>query len=279
MKQRRSQIRIKTKPPASIRSHPLSCDSLDRHVPLFDVQAGCEGAIPGQEKRFTLTALLREMERADIQKALVRIAPDDLDVDFEASNARLYEICRSKRNLIPCPVVIPASAGDVRTEAAQADYHARHGAGAVWIRPSRDAWIIAEWACGSLFGSLEKRRIPVYCAERYVPLEQVASIAGKYPNLPLIIAEVGYGELRAIIALLQHFPSVYLSLGSVFTGHMAIERLVELVGPDRLLFGSGFPPAEPMAAVSQLMYSAIPHREREMIGHANMERLVTRIIR
>jgi len=261
------------------RSHSPSCDAVVYPVPLFDVQTGCEGAAPGDRERFPAAALAGEMKRVGIQKALVRILPDELDVDFEASNERLYAICRRRTRLVPCPVVIPASAGDVPVESAQTDRHARAGAGAVWIRPSRDAWIIAEWCSGNLFAALERRRLPVFCSERYVSLEQAGQIASAYPRLPLIVAEVGYAELRPIISLLRNFPAVHLSTGSVFTGHMAIERLVELAGPEKLLFGTGFPPAEPMAAISQLMYAAIPRREREMIAHGNMERLIGNIVR
>jgi predicted TIM-barrel fold metal-dependent hydrolase len=49
---------------------------------------------------------------------------------------------------------------------------------------------------------------------------------------------------------------------------------VSTVGPDRVLFGTGYPETEPMAAVTQLMYADITESDRAAIGAGNLHRLL-----
>ena len=64
-------------------------------TPLFDVQAGFGGLKPGSRDVYSAAALLADMDRLQIAKALVRIAPEDLDKDVELSNQMLYDACEA----------------------------------------------------------------------------------------------------------------------------------------------------------------------------------------
>ncbi len=121
--------------------------------------------------------------------------------------------------------------------------------------------------------------MPVYCLESEIGLLQVGDLAGRFPALPLIVAGVHYRQQRILLPLLETFPSVYLSLGNCYTIHRGIEELVAMVGPERLLFGTGFPESEPLAAVTQLMYADLSDDERRLIGAANMRRLISEVAR
>ena len=46
------------------------------------------------------------------------------------------------------------------------------------------------------------------------------------------------------------------------------------VGADRLLFGTGFPDAEGMMAITQLMYADLADEQKRLIGAGNLERLI-----
>ncbi len=245
---------------------------------LFDAQTGFGGASPGQPDLLSAAELLAEMRRVTIGRALVRITPESLDSDVSASNAALVAACAEEPALTPCPIVLPAGGGDFPPEEEQvADLIAR-GARAVWIRPEYDHWLLVPWQSGPLFAALEQRRMPVVCLQRMVKLPELADLAGRYPRLPLLYAELGYREQRSYLPLLERFPNVHLVLGAPYTVHRGIEQLVARVGAGRLLFGSGFPAAEPMAAIAQLVYAEISEEDKQRIGAGNLEALVEGVI-
>jgi hypothetical protein len=226
-----------------------------------------------------LDDFLGVMARLTIQRALVRTAPEDLDCDFDSSNRRLLEACRASPPLVPCPVVIPNTAGDTRQEHQQVEALLSGGAGAVCIRPRQDQWLLEEWVAGPLLQALQRCRLPVFCKAKEVSLQQVADLAGRYPQLPILLAETGYRSQRVLLPLLKAFGNVHFCLGGAYSLHRGVEQLVEQAGPERILFGSGFPESEPAAAVVQLMYADISDQQRSAIGSGNLARLLGEVRR
>ena len=214
-----------------------------------------------------------EMARLQIDGALVRPYSDKDTFDVPAANARLFEVCRQCPSLTPCPIAIPNSAKDLQPEPDMvADFIVR-GARCVFIRPVQDYWLPAPWVADRLFLALQDRRMPVLCLESALGLEKVAELAQRYSQLPLILAGVSYRSLRSLVGLLETFPNIRFCIGGAFSLHCGIEFLVEHVGARKLLFGTGFPETEAMAAVTMLMYSGLSDADRELVGHGNIESL------
>jgi len=82
-----------------------------------------------------------------------------------------------------------------------------------------------------------------------------------------------------LVPLMKTFQKVHLAIGSDYTAHRGIEMFVAAVGAKRLLFGTGFPEAESMSAVTQLMYAEIRHVQKRLIGAGNLKRLIAEIKR
>jgi uncharacterized protein len=243
-------------------------------TPLFDVQCGFGSVAPGSRDLLPAPALLAEMDRLGVARALVRMAPAALEIDIPLSNARLYADCAANPRLVPCPIVVPNGARDGNDETEQVDEAIRRGARAVVIRPRMDYWSVAPWCSGRLFEVLEERRLPVICLVADVSYDDVAALAGRYPNLPLIITAADYRSQRILLPLLEAFRSVSLSLGSNYVQQGGIEQCVATVGAQRLLFGTGFPEVDMTGAISYLSYSEIAAEEKQMIGAGNLDRLV-----
>jgi predicted TIM-barrel fold metal-dependent hydrolase len=74
--------------------------------------------------------------------------------------------------------------------------------------------------------------------------------------------------------LLQQLPNVSLSTGSNYTFHKGIESMVSRLGAERLLFGTGMPVAEPMMAVTHLLYAQISDDDKRRIGSENLRGLI-----
>ncbi len=248
-------------------------------LPLFDVQCGFGGAVAGQRHVTSADELIAEMHRLSIGRALVRTAPANLDQDIVRSNARLYAAARQYVELVPCPVVLPADADSLQSEPEQVADAIAHGAAAVCLRPEQDRWSLRPWASGKLFAAIAERRMPVYCAAAMVALNDVAELAGKWPEIPFIIAGVDYRSQRVLTPLLAAFANTLLSLGSNFAVHQGIEQMAADVGAERLLFGTGLPDVEAGPAISQLLYADLSADDLKLAGHGNMERLVEGIRR
>ncbi len=249
------------------------------NIELFDIQCGFGGVTRGDPVVVTAEDAVDEMARLSIAGALVRTAPETGSSDALASNAALYEASAEHPSLVPCPAVIPSRSAELPHEGDQIAAHLSHGCGAVCIRPAADHWSLVPWVSDTLFETLQERRVPVVCMESQIGLDAVGELAGRFPSLPLIVAGVTYTMQRLLLPLLHTFPGVYLSLGSNYTVHYGIEELVEAVGPERLLFGTGFPQAEPMTAITQLMYADLSDEARQLIGAANAKRLLSEVQR
>ena len=256
-----------------------ACFDIAENIGLFDVQTGFGGAEPGNSMVASEAELIAEMARLGIGRALVREVPDTLLVDVPHSNEKLYAAHERWTALVPCPIVLPNTGADLDSEAAQLDAAIQAGAGAVTIRPEHDHWSLAPWACEPLFRALEERRMPVLCMHDKVTFDELAGLAERYPRIPFILAGIGYRTQRIVLPLLDAFPNVYLSLGSNMTIHLGVEQLVATVGPERLLFGTGFPQVEAMCGITLLMYAEISSDAKALIGAGNLIRLLAAIRR
>jgi len=219
------------------------------------------------------------MSRLEVDRAMVRIVPETLETDVPGGNEKLYAACDGRRELVPCPVVLPGRGRDVAGEAEQVDAAIRHGAGAVWIRPAQDYWSLEDWASGALFEAAEARRMPVLCLERMVGQDQAARLARRHPAMPVVLAETNYRAQRTLLPLLETFANIYVSIGNNYAVHGGVEQLVEAVGAERILFGSGFPEVEIASAITMLLYSDVPEDRKRLMGSGNMERLMEEIRR
>jgi len=248
-------------------------------VELFDVQTGILGARPGERSVATAEDLVSTMARTGISGAVVRVAPADSEGDWTFSNRKLYEACAKHPELVPCPVVVPNSGEDFASEEEQVAEAISRGAGAAWVRMEADHWVVAEWLSDRLFGALTERRLPVYVAAGSLSPTGLAQLAGSFPDLPVIYAEVGYRDQRILLPLLERFGNISLSIGKNYRVQGGIEQSVRRLGAGRLLFGSGFPDAEPAGAMMQLLYADIAEDDKRQIGSGNIRRLMGEIRR
>ena len=107
-------------------------------IELFDAFSGFGGREPGNRAVFASEKLLEEMNRIHIHRSLATTAPQALSDDVPWSNRALLEACGKSPRLVPCPVVVPDTAGDVASERARVEKLLAGGAGAVCIRPRPD---------------------------------------------------------------------------------------------------------------------------------------------
>jgi predicted TIM-barrel fold metal-dependent hydrolase len=243
-------------------------------IELFDAQAGFGGGRRGQPWVPSVDELLERMETLSIARALVRTDFEEMDSHPMYSNEVLYKASEEHPSLVPCPTVLPTGHGDVPSEQDQIAELTGRGGGAAVLRPGHDGWSTAEWCAGALLGLLEDRRIPVLCRNSAFEFDSVADLAGRHPKLPIVMFHVGFRSQRALVSLMKAFPNVHLAIGSPFSVHLAIELMSRDLGAGRLLFGTGFPYAEPMASITMLTYSELSAEDKQRVGVGNLDRLI-----
>jgi predicted TIM-barrel fold metal-dependent hydrolase len=262
-------------------------------VQLIDAYTGFGGLGHKEREHLPLDELLAYMDALDIDGALVRTVPDDMEREWISANQILYDVCAEHPGLVPCPVLIPPTACDYPPEPEQVDRALAGGAGAVWLRPKADNWPLRDWLCGPLLRALQERRLPVFLHARDLPLAEVSyggnhsglalaavgDLAETYPEVPVILAGLDYRVMRTLLPLMRAFGNVHLATGYNFAMHRGLEFLVRELGHDRVLFGTGFPVAEPAMYVTQLMYADLPDEARTAIASGNLERLLEGILR
>ncbi|MHC4872622.1 MAG: amidohydrolase family protein [Planctomycetota bacterium] len=247
-------------------------------IPLIDIQSGFGGLQTGNTDVSTAADLKNEMEKLEIEKSVARVTPDFLDFDVIRSNRKLYQANSEYPDILPCPVMVPNTCKELEDEEVQVSEAIDHNSAAVVIRPKPDYWILEDYVCDKMFKVLESRKMPVMCYEKLISLSETGRLAGKYNDLPLIICGVGYRDLRTIVPMLQTFKNTYLSIGNTFCGHKILENFVNLVGVEKLLFGTGYPGSEAMTAVTQLTYCALSEEQKTLIGSGNFKRLQSEVV-
>jgi len=246
-------------------------------IGLFDAQTGFGGGQRGQPWVPSAEELLEHMDRLSIARALVRTEFEEMDSDPMFSNRLLYEACAQHESLVPCPTVLPRGHGDVPSEREQIDELIAHGSGAAALRPRQDSWGKAEWCAGTLLDLLEERRIPVLCRNSALGCEAVADLAERHPELPIVMFQVPSPlqcSQRTLVSLMKAFLNVCLAIGSPYSVHLGLESMAGHVGAKRLLFGTGFPYAEPMASITMLTYSDLSDADKQLVGSGNLDRLI-----
>ena len=202
---------------------------------------------------------------------LVSFASFRLDVVY--GNGLVFEAAKQDPRLVPCPTVIPDSAGEVGDEAALIRGFIRKGARCVGFYPKACQVALDGRVIGKLFRALQRHRLPVMIPADQADLLSLAALAARYPRLPFIYVSASYRH-RNFFPMLRTAPNLHLTINAPFAPNEGIEEIVRRGGARRLLFASDFPVAEPGAAVSFLMYSRILAAARRAIASGNMERLI-----
>jgi len=106
--------------------------------------------------------------------------------------------------------------------------------------------------------------------------ELFAQLASRYSKVKIILAHAGVtqkGCQEAINAARQH-DNLFLDTASSQPHIGMIERFVNEVGADRVLFGSDIPLLEPAAQLGRIVYAGIREEDKEKILGLNLKRLL-----
>ncbi len=220
----------------------------------------------------TVKDLREEMEFCNIEKALVyHAAMHSFDDPLNGNDLLLKEIAGCP-NLYPTRAIMPPQTGEqpdaltLLLEMKKRDVHA------LWAFPGDHHYLLNEETFGSLFSVLSERRIPLFAL---ADLVQIGELLRACPELTVIAASPGPVPLdRYFRPLVERYPNFYIET-SCYMVDEGIESFCERYGPERMLFGTGYPANYMGSAMLRLAQADIDKHSKQAIASGNLERLLS----
>ncbi len=222
----------------------------------------------------TAEELLAEMDRAGVERALVwHIA--QRDAAPRIGNQLLAEAIAPHPRLVGCWTVLPNQAGEFPPPAALFRQMQAARVAAVRVFPDTHKFLLNAVSMGELLEAMVARRVPLFISvKRGVAWRDLYALLAEFPDLVCVICDHGcWGEDRLFRPLLERYPNVYVDTAQYLLDG-GIEALVADYGPQRVLFGSGFPESYFGGMMMALKHAQISAEAKALIAHGNLERII-----
>jgi predicted TIM-barrel fold metal-dependent hydrolase len=229
----------------------------------------------------TADTALELMDRYQIAEALVHAHDARLIHPREQANRRLLDEVAGRPRLHPAWVIEPPKSPG--REAARARVTTMLDAGVRAARLPMKAAPPLPWLWEDLCAALEEHHVPCFLDFGAVgtagemsdgEVNGVREIALAHPELPMVLSNLfgGLGVHPAIVPLVRRTPNLYLDV----TGILEFWREVALgAGPERVLFATGAPFADPGIYVSNVQYELrLDEAAKRKIAGDNLRRLL-----
>jgi len=240
-------------------------------------------ALPEFVTVHSVDGLLAQMQRYRIPRAVVsHIASKDYDPTV--GNEMLLDAVRDADNLLGAVTLVPSATGEQGDPHAYLDQCIKRKARLGRLFPTLHRFSLGDWCCGEVLAAMQERRIPLLIWHSEASWDTLFSLAGKYPELPIIL-EGTEGTGRKILyfnrfyyALLEKTRNVSIELHYMYN-FLLLEDIVGKFGAERLVFGSYLPLQDPNATMMRITRARISDDDKRSIAGGNLERLVGQVVR
>jgi len=229
-------------------------------------------AKPRPEHVTDVEGLLRVMDEVGIARALVHHAWAVHWDAVEGNKALLKEI-QGQERLAPCLAVLPPATGEMDAEEIAAACRELRGAARAF--PASHQWRLTPWCAEGLLCALAEARVPLFVEMTETSLDDVEATLCAFPDLPLILLNVGYRSDRYLYPLWQKGYNLMVGL-ETYEAFLAVEDVVARFGSEKLLFATGLPASDPGAPIALITYAAVPHEDKQKMAGGNLRKLLGR---
>jgi predicted TIM-barrel fold metal-dependent hydrolase len=232
----------------------------------------------GNERETSLRVddLLRQMDRAGVQRAIVQPADRALAVDHRRGNHAMIEAVREHptRFIAACtanPWFGPEAVAAIRDAIAD-------GARMAVFAPSLQGFILGDELLFPLLDVLAEKRLPVYIhtgPHLHSSPWQLVSVAERYPMLSFLMGHCGATDFWNDVPLAAaHATNVYLEAS--FARPFGFKSHLEKLGRQRGIMGSGAPSNDLEFEWAQ-MREMFPANEFADVYGETMQRLIDEV--
>lgn len=219
--------------------------------------------------------LLRAADRAGIDRMMVTDF-SALVYDIKAGNEWIRrEVSAHLDRFIPYYTVCAGRHGDWVVEDLER-YVNDHGFRGLKIYSVPPLQVIDDPFMLPLLAKAAELRVPVLA---HSTGEECLSLCRQVPDLVIFNAHMGccpqaQGDWHRAVAAAKAHPNIYLDTTSSTFDNGMVEFAVREVGAERVLYGSDMPLLDPILAVAKITESNLTDREKDLILHGNIERLL-----
>jgi len=122
--------------------------------------------------------------------------------------------------------------------------------------------------------NVNELKLPVFIEPGF-SFADISTLVQHYPQINFIASGIGYANMAEAIIAVQKNQNLYLELSTSDAGD-GIETLVNIIGADRLIFGTGMPFITPSVALTGIEYANISSYDKQKILHGNISAIMAK---
>ena len=184
--------------------------------------------------------------------------------------------------LHPVWAILPLDTGELGTMSEFLDAMKAHGVRALTALPSKHKFLLDKISCGEILDTMADLGIPLL-----LPMSEssggrsswalVADVLMATPTLKVIAMQSGpWGEDRQFRPLMREYPGLILET-SKYELDGGIAELCKKYGPQRMVYGSGFPQIALGGALLTAMHADITSDDAALILGGNLETILEEV--
>jgi len=223
-------------------------------------------------------AILSEMDTCGVERALVwHVA--QFDASPHLGNRLLAEAIHGQPRLSGCWAVMPNQAREFPPMPDFLDAMRQSRIQALRAFPLDHHFYLNRVAMGDWLEAMVAHRVPFFLSvARGANWDIAYSLLAEFPDLVCVICDHGcWGEDRRFRPLIERYPHVYVDT-SQYLLDGGIEAFVADYGPQRMVYGSGFPASYFGGMMLAIQHAQISPQARAAIAGANLERILAEVI-
>jgi hypothetical protein len=247
-----------------------------RELHFFDANC-CLGRVNNRGPVFmnSVDDLIGHMDRCGIEKSVVCHALARYSHPLFGNEKLLQEIAGNDR-LTGCFILLPEGTQELDPAEKYIDYMIKNKVYLAKIFPDSQRFSVDGWSASTLFSSLEQRQVPLFIRSREISWSDLYGILTKYPSLPVIIEQGDaetYRNLRYLYPLMEKCKNLYLEVHNSHL-YLQVDAIVKRFGAERLIFSTYYPVDDSHTSIMLITHGSFSQKEKEMIAHGNIEKLI-----
>lgn len=234
-------------------------------------------------------SLLAEMDRLEIEKSLFFHYAFTMDQKNDMNRLTL-DAARESGRLVPTWVLATVLTRMHEKLEDQIDRMLDSGVKAARVfvdeAPQAGPLSLKLYLLESLYARMNQHRVPLLIPDDYLngqgtpsspppraDYEDIEDICRTFPELPVVLLDPHYNSQHFVIPLAQRHKNFYFSI-SAYGLFREMVNTAALIGPDRLLFGTGLPAQDPSLGMGMILYAGMNDSDKEKIAAGNLTRLL-----